>query len=224
MPESFVEVDETQKFLLPGNLARPQCNFPPFRPLPKGWNVGSLKPAVQLWFQGAIGDLCKVSLAGIRNLPGEHCQLLILHSPLAYASRSSCKLISALNFRHTYLLLLAVQLGKKKPDCCYRDHQMEWHQNIFCTTPTECSRVSQHPAGGHCATGTPLLLEPPLSCPALCDSRDDSSPGSPTRWIYAGLPQPEASPRLSLNRLVGWTCPKGWAGKCRAAAPSWCLL
>lgn len=154
-----------QKFLLLGNLARPQCNFPPFRPLPEGWNVGSPKPPLQLWFQGAIEDLCKVILAGIRNLPGEHCQLLIPHTPLAYASPSSCKLRAALNFHHIYLLLLAVQLGKKKPHCCYRDHQMEWHQNIS-TTATECSRVSQHPPGGHAGSGTPLLLEPSLSCPA----------------------------------------------------------
>lgn len=108
-----MELDETQKFLL-GTLARPQCNFPPFRPLPEGCNVGSPKPPLQLWFQGAIEDLCKVILAGIRNLPGEHCQLLIPHTPLAYASPSSCKLIAALNFHHIYLLLLAVHLGKKK--------------------------------------------------------------------------------------------------------------
>lgn len=168
MPESFVELDETQKFLLPGTLARPQCNFPPFRPLPEGWNVGSLKPPLQLWFQGAIGDLCKVILAGIRNLPGEHCQLLIPHPPLAYASPSSCKLIAALNFHHIYLLLLAVQLGKKKPDCCYRDHQMEWHQNIFCTTAAVCPSTPlvamlgvRHP----CSSSHP--------CPALQNSREE---------------------------------------------------
>lgn len=166
MPESFVELDETQKFLLPGTLARPQSHFPPFRPLPEGWNVGSPKALLQFLFQGAVGDLCKVSLAGVRNLPGEHCQLLIPHTPLAYASPSSCKLIAALNFCHIYLLLLADQLGKKKPDCCHRDHQMEWHQNIFCTTATECSPVSQHPTGDHAGSGTPLLLKPPLSCPA----------------------------------------------------------
>lgn len=162
MPETFVELDETQKFLLPGILARPHCNFPPFRPLPEGWNVGSPNPPLQLWFQGAIGDLCKVILSGIRNLPGEHCQLLIPHTPLTYASPSSCKLIAALNFHHICLLLLAVQLGKKKPGCCYRDHQTEWHQNI-CTTATECSRVPQHSPGGHAGSETPLSH---LSCPA----------------------------------------------------------
>lgn len=144
MPGSFVELDETQKFLLPGTLPRPQCNFPPFQQLPEGWNVGSPKPLLQLWFQGATGDLCKVSQAGVRNLPGEHCQLLIPHTPLAYASPSSCKLIAALNFHHIYLLLLAVWLGKKKPDCCYGDHQMEWQQNPLHHCPRVLMCVPAH--------------------------------------------------------------------------------
>lgn len=108
MPESFVELDETKKIPSPRHPGQTPKQFLPFQAASRGLGCWVTQTTAAALVPGAAGDLCKVSLAGVRNLPGEHCQLLIPHTPLAYASPSSCKLIAALNFRHIYLLLLAV--------------------------------------------------------------------------------------------------------------------